>query len=112
MHVNVPRPHSSHAGQTLRKLAVVLVGLLAPEAILYIAFRELREAYTLKCDLNEEWNKIDGESQGFKESVSSNTARGSSRKRWIPWSRKIDATAKQTKFDLTYGFYCVMVRTC
>ena len=102
VHVNVPCPNLSHAEQTLRKLTVVLVGLLAPEAILYIAFRDLREAYSLKCYLNEEWNNVHIESQ-------ENNNRTQVHKRWPPWSRKTDVAAKQSKFDLTYGFYCVMV---
>ena len=57
VHVNIPPRDIKPRKRWLRKLYLVLVAVLAPEAVLYIAFCERQEAYALKKHLNAAWEK-------------------------------------------------------
>ncbi|KIW97414.1 uncharacterized protein Z519_02807 [Cladophialophora bantiana CBS 173.52] len=99
LHLNVPPPGEKQRWHILRQAKWIVVGVFAPEMVLYSAWIQYREAKGLILDLAEESRRTEAVRAAYLPS---------SQKDQPQTSQTCVVTENQADFDITYGFYAVM----
>lgn len=110
LHLNIPLNGENIRWQYLRKAKWTLIGIIAPELVLYSAFDQFWTARGLSRSLCNEWDKICKARKVSMVCVKShsnifslNTERFGQEKRLYGTSN-----TKRPDFSLSYGFYATM----
>lgn len=109
VHLNIPPPGEHPKWQMLRKLKWVLIGIFAPEAVLFTAWWQFLEARSiLKCVRKEEDRQRDPSYiPSLERSEYYNSMLSSISQSWREGSDTLSGPPV-SKFDMRYAFYAVM----
>lgn len=110
VHLNLPAPKETTFQRLLRKWKWTATGIFAPEVILFSAWNQFSEAWSLVKILNEEHRKQHGrcdqiqvetvKGHGYQIGESQDPEAGS--------QTKNEKHAPQSPYNLSYGFFAVM----